>query len=58
MTLVKVSDDMFQSEEITMPKRDGPFDGQLVIGDDVLSVAPFFVAPGFVITLHVTSKLK
>ena len=51
MTLVKVSDDLFQSEEVVVPE--GTFEGQLVIGEDVLSVAPFSTA-GTIVTLHVT----
>ena len=55
MTLAKVSDDLFQSEEIQMPKSNGPFEGQLVVGDDVLSVSPFTIPTGGLITLYVTS---
>lgn len=54
VTLVKVSDDLFQSDEIVVPE--GTFEGQLVIGEDVLSVAPFSTA-GTIITLHVTSTI-
>ena len=53
VTLVKVSDDLFQSEEVVVPE--GTFEGQLVVGEDVLSVAPFSTA-GTIVTLHVTRE--
>ena len=55
VTLIKVSDDLFQSEEVVVPE--GTFEGQLVVGEDVLSVAPFSTA-GTIVTLHVTRGLK